>query len=54
MIMPRRVELQWQAEMLNLWLNTADIPADARTGLIEMLQTVQREIEELRFDDQRK
>jgi len=48
MALPRSAELQWQQEIIELWLNTAGIPEDARTGLIEMLRAVQEEKENLR------
>jgi hypothetical protein len=48
MTLPRSAELQWQLEIIELWLNTPGIPADARTGLIEMLRTVKEEKENLR------
>ena len=51
MTLPRSVELRWQEEIFKLWSNTAGIPPDARTELIEMLRTVEKELEELQSDD---
>jgi hypothetical protein len=51
MTLPRSAQLQWQEEIIRLWLVTADIPPDARTELIEMLGAVKREMEELQFGD---
>jgi hypothetical protein len=48
MTLPRSVELQWQREIIELWLSTPGIPADARTSLIDLLGTVREEIETLR------
>ena len=48
MTLPRRAELQWQQELIELWLDKPGIPADARTGLLEMLETVKEERETLR------
>jgi hypothetical protein len=47
MALPRSAELQWQQEIIELWLNTPGIPADARTGLLEMLRDVKEEKENL-------
>jgi hypothetical protein len=51
MTLPRSAELQWQEEIIKLWLNTAGIPSDARAGLIEMLQVVEKQLEELQSVD---
>ena len=51
MTLPRSAELHWQEDMIRLWLNTAEIPPDARTELIEILRRVKREMEELQFGD---
>ena len=48
MTLPRSAELQWQQEIIELWLNTPGIPDDARTGLLEMLKTLEEERESLR------
>jgi hypothetical protein len=47
MALPRSAELQWQQEIIELWLNTPGIPDDARIGLIEMLRSVKKEKENL-------
>jgi hypothetical protein len=38
------MELQWQREVIEKWLNTASVPFDARTGLREMLKEVKEEM----------
>ena len=52
MILPRSAELQWQKEIIKLWLITGSIPPDARAELIELLRAVEKEMEELRSGDQ--
>jgi hypothetical protein len=52
MTLPRSAELQWQKEIIKLWLITASIPPDLRTELIELLSTVEKEMEELQSGDQ--
>jgi hypothetical protein len=49
MTLPRSVKLQWQQEIIELWLNTPGIPGDSRTGLLDMLSVVKEEMENLRF-----
>ena len=52
MTLPRSAELQWQKEIIKLWLITASIPPDLRTELIELLSAVEKEMEELQSGDQ--
>ena len=52
MTFARCIELQWQLEIIELWLNTASIPDDSRPGLLEMLSVVREEVENLRFQDE--
>jgi hypothetical protein len=52
MTSPRRIELQWQQNIIELWLNTPRIPDDSRPGLLEMLSDVNEEVENLRFRDE--
>ena len=47
MKLPRRVELQWQREVIENWLEMPSIPLDARTGLLEMLEDVNEEMARL-------
>ena len=47
MALPRSMDLQWQREVIERWLNSSDTPLDARQGLLEMLSTVTDEMEEL-------
>ena len=47
MALPRSMDLQWQREVIERWLNSSDTPLDARPGLLEMLSTVTDEMEEL-------
>ena len=49
MTLPRCMELQWQQEIIELWLCTSTIPDDSRPGLLEMLSVVQEEVENLHF-----
>jgi len=56
MTLPRRMELQWQREVIEKWLDTPSIPSDARLGLLEMLKDVIEEVARLEaasshFDD---
>ena len=48
MTLPKRLELQWQQEVIELWLNTPGIPGDSRTGLLDLLGVVKDEIENFR------
>jgi hypothetical protein len=41
------MNLQWQREVIEKWLDTPGIPLDARTGLVEMLRVVKEDIEKL-------
>jgi hypothetical protein len=52
MTLPRRIELQWQQNIIELWLNTPSIPDDSRPGLLEMLSVVKEEVENQRFCDE--
>jgi hypothetical protein len=52
MTLPRCIELQWQQEIIELWLSMSRIPDDSRPGLIEMLSVVKKEVENLRFHDE--
>jgi hypothetical protein len=47
MTLPRSKELHWQREVIEKWLNTPAVPADARAGLVEMLRGVKEEMERL-------
>jgi hypothetical protein len=44
MTLPRNMELEWQREVIEKWLNTPGIPPDSRAGLVEMLRGVEEEI----------
>ena len=44
MTLDRRMELQWQQETIQRWLNTPGVPADAREGLLLMLTRVMEEL----------
>ena len=52
MTLPRCIELQWQQEIIELWLSMSSIPNDSRPGLIEMLNVVREEVANLRFQDE--
>ena len=47
MALSRSMDLQWQREVIERWLNSPDTPLDVRPGLLEMLSTVNAEMEEL-------
>jgi hypothetical protein len=52
------MELQWQLEVIEKWLNTPSIPLDARTGLLAMLEGVKEDMARLEaagsyFDERR-
>jgi len=47
MTLPRSMELEWQREVIEKWLNTPGVPPDARAGLVEMLRGVREEMERL-------
>jgi hypothetical protein len=46
--LPRSIELEWQKQMIEVWLNTPGIPNNARDELVELLDRVKTEIEEIR------
>ena len=50
MTLPRYIELQWQREVVERWLNSADTPFDARPGLLDMLIMVKEEIEKQKLE----
>jgi hypothetical protein len=52
MTIPRCIELQWQQNIIELWLNTPNIPDDSRPGLLEMLSVVKEEVKNQRFRDE--
>lgn len=47
MTLPRSAELQWQQEIIELWLETPGIPDNSRTSLLELLETVKEEKKKL-------
>jgi hypothetical protein len=47
MTLPRSMELQWQREVIERWLNTPSIPLDVRTGLLAMLEGVKEDMARL-------
>jgi hypothetical protein len=57
MTLPRSMELQWQREVIERWLNTPSIPLDVRTGLLAMLEGVKEDMARLeaagRYFDER-
>lgn len=50
MTLPRCIELQWQREVVERWLNSPDTPFDARSGLLDMLSMVKEEIEKEKLE----
>jgi hypothetical protein len=47
MTLPKRIELKWQYEVIERWLNTPGIPSDTREGLLAMQREVKEEMEAL-------
>lgn len=47
MTLPRSLELQWQRDVIERWLNTPSIPLDAKTGLLAMLEVVKEDLARL-------
>ena len=46
MTLPRSVELRWQREVIERWLHTPGIPADAHTNLVQMLKQLETETDD--------
>jgi hypothetical protein len=47
MTLPKSIELKWQCEVIERWLNTSGIPSDAREGLLAMQTEVREKMETL-------
>jgi hypothetical protein len=45
MTLPRSVELCWQKDVIERWLNTSGVPADAHAQLLEMLRDLKAEMD---------
>ena len=45
MTLPRSVELCWQKDVIERWLNTSGVPADAQAQLLEMLRDLKAEMD---------
>ena len=45
MTLPRSVELCWQKDVIEQWLNTSGVPADAHAQLLEMLRDLKAEMD---------
>jgi hypothetical protein len=41
------MELQWQREVIERWMNTPNIPSDARASLLELLVIVKADLNKL-------
>jgi len=41
------VELQWQKEIIERWLNSPGVPGDAQRALLEELQEIKKQIDAL-------
>jgi hypothetical protein len=50
MTLPRYIELQWQRDVVERWLNSSDTPFDVRSGLLEILSKMKEEIEKERLE----
>ena len=47
MTLTRSVELQWQKEIIERWLASPGVPADAHRALLEELQEIKKQIDDL-------
>jgi hypothetical protein len=45
MTLPRSVELCWQKNVIEQWLNTSGVPADAHAQLLKMLRDLEAEMD---------
>lgn len=45
MTLPRSVELCWQKDVIEQWLNASGVPADAHAQLLEMLRDLKAEMD---------
>ena len=50
MTLPRYIELQWQQEVVERWLNSSDTPFDVRSGLLDILSKMKEEIEKEKLE----
>jgi len=50
MTLPRSVELRWQEDVIERWLHTPGVPADAHAKLLEMLSDLKDEMNRLTPD----
>jgi hypothetical protein len=50
MTLPRCLELQFQREIVERWLNSPGVPFDARPELLDMLSMVKEEIEKQKLE----
>jgi hypothetical protein len=50
MTLPRYVELQWQQEVVERWLNSSDTPFDVHSGLLDILSKMKEEIEKEKLE----
>ena len=51
MTLPRCIELQWQREVVERWLNIQPtLPFDVRSGLLDMLSMMKEEIEKEKLE----
>lgn len=44
MTLPRSVELRWQQDVIERWLHTPGVSADAHANLLEMLRDLKDEL----------
>jgi hypothetical protein len=47
MTLPKSIELKWHCEVIERWLNTPGVPAEAREGLLDMQREVNEEMKTL-------
>lgn len=47
MTLPKSIELRWQIEVIENWLNIQSIPSEAREGLLAMQRDMKEQMEKL-------
>ena len=47
MTLPKKIELRWQNEVIESWLNRPGIPSEAREELLAMQRALKKEMETL-------
>ena len=47
MTLPKSIELQWQKEVIERWVEETEITSDGREQLLEMLRVVTEQLDDL-------